>query len=82
MTRDEIAEKVLSIIHEQKTIPEGALKSDTPLTDVGVDSLDALSVLFSIEESFNITIPDDKAKSVKTLDDIVNAIQDLLVVPS
>ncbi len=78
MTRAEIQEKVLALIHEQRTIPSGAVQPDTPLTEVGIDSLDALSVLFSIEENFNISIPDDKAKSVRTLDDIVNTIQELL----
>lgn len=78
MTRAEIEERVVAIIHDQKTLPADSLSRDTPLADVGIDSLDALSILFAIEETFGITVPDDQARSIKTMDDMIGVVEGLL----
>ncbi|HUO83715.1 MAG TPA: acyl carrier protein [Thermoanaerobaculia bacterium] len=82
MERGAIERKVISIVHEQKTIAEDALLPDTPLEQVGIDSLDALNILFEIEETFGITIPDEEARQLRTVGQIVNAVrQHLAAVP-
>lgn len=74
MEREEIADKIREIIRREKTIPEGEFDSSAALGAIGIDSLDALNILFAIEESFAITIPDDTARSIKTFDDLVSAV--------
>lgn len=78
MTRDEITEKLIEIVRHEKTLPDDKLALDTPLADVGIDSLDSLSILFAIEETFHISIPDDAARSIKTLGDMVGVVETLL----
>ncbi len=78
MTRAEIEEKLVVIVRKEKDVPEDKLALDTPLADAGIDSLDALSILFAIEEEFHISIPDDQARSMKTLGDMVNSVESLL----
>jgi len=78
MTRDEIEKKVVAIIHGQKTLPPDSISRSTLLAEAGIDSLDALSILFELEETFAISIPDDRAKEIKTLDDMVSAIEEQL----
>ena len=77
MNRAELEQKILSIIREQKTLPE-AIRPDLQLAELGIDSLDALNILFALEEAFGITIPDEKARSIKTVDDMVSMIEGLL----
>jgi acyl carrier protein len=78
MSRSEIETKVLEIVREQKgAIPEG-FTVETPLTEAGIDSLDALSILFAIEEHFAVSIPDDRARAIRSLNDMVNAIEEQL----
>lgn len=78
MSRQELQAKVLEIIHEQKgPVPEG-FTADTPLVDLGVDSLDSLSLLFAIEEQFSISIPDERARSIRTLNHMLDAIEEQL----
>jgi acyl carrier protein len=77
MDRSEVEQKVISIVREQKKLPE-TIDPNAPLTDAGIDSLDALSILFALEETFRISIPDDKARAIKTLNDMVNTIQELV----
>jgi acyl carrier protein len=77
MQREEIQQKLVEIVRKEKDIPDDKLSLDLPLADAGIDSLDALTILFAIEETFHISIPDDKARAIKTLGDMVNVVQDL-----
>ena len=38
---------------------------ETPLEDLGLDSLDRLTLLFEIEDHFNVAIPDTTASQMK-----------------
>lgn len=78
MTREEIERALIGIVREEKDIPEEKLALSTPLTEVGIDSLDSLTILFAIEEKFHISIPDDKARAIQTLGDMVDIVQELL----
>jgi acyl carrier protein len=77
VTRDEIQRALIDIVRKEKDIPDEKLSPETPLADAGIDSLDALTILFAIEEQFHISIPDDKARSMKTFGDMVNTVVEL-----
>ena len=78
MTRDEVTQKLIGIVRHEKSLPDDTLALDTPLAEAGIDSLDSLSILFAIEEDFHISIPDDKARGIKTLGDMVDIVEGLL----
>ena len=78
MTRAEIEAKLVAIVRKEKDVPADKLSLETPLADAGIDSLDALTILFAIEEEFHISIPDDRARSMKTFGDMVDSIEMLL----
>lgn len=82
VTRAEIEEQLIAIVRREKELPEDALKPETELAAAGIDSLDALTILFAIEEHFHISIPDTAARSMKTLGDMVNAVAAELSVES
>lgn len=77
MDRAEIERKLIEIVRSEKQIPDDKLTPETALADAGVDSLDALTILFAIEEQFGISIPDDKARSMKTFGDMIDAVAEL-----
>jgi acyl carrier protein len=74
MTRDEIAQKLTTIVRSEKEVPDDKLTPETPLADAGLDSLDALTILFAIEEEFKISIPDDRAKAIRTFGDMIDVV--------
>ena len=78
MTRDEIQQKLIDLVRKEKDVPEDQLKDDTPLAEAGIDSLDALNVLFAVEEEFHISIPDDRARGIRTFGDMVTTVEELL----
>ena len=47
------------------------LSLETPLEDLGLDSLDKLCLLFEIEDHFKVVIPDTTASQIKCGADIL-----------
>jgi acyl carrier protein len=75
MTRTEIEQKLIAIVRQEKDIAEDQLKPEMLLADAGIDSLDSLTILFAIEEEFKISIPDDKARAVKSIGDLIDIVE-------
>jgi acyl carrier protein len=81
VTRAEIEQKLIEIVRREKNVPDDLLTASTPLADAGIDSLDALTILFGVEEEFRISIPDDRARAMKTLGDLVDIVESLVPTP-
>jgi acyl carrier protein len=78
MTRGEVEAKLIEIVRKEKPIPDEHLTPETNLAEAGIDSLDALTILFGIEEEFKISIPDDRARAIKTFGDMIDVVESLL----
>ncbi len=75
MDRSELQARLAGIVRREKhNLPDDKISPETALADAGIDSLDALTILFAIEEEFDIHIPDERAKSMKTFGDMVDAV--------
>ena len=46
--------------------------------DLGVDSLDVVNLVMALEDEFDIEIPEDQVKNIKTVGDIVKFIEDTM----
>lgn len=75
---DSVEEKVIATLASVKRIPASQIKLDSSLQELGVDSLDTFTLLFELESKFNISIPDDEARSIRTVSDIVAGVQRIL----
>jgi len=75
---DAVAEKVIATLASVKRIPAENIRLDTNLQEMGIDSLDVFTLLFELENTFKITIPDDDVRSIKTVNDIVEGVKKLL----
>ena len=49
--------KIIKILSEQTLLEPSEIKDNLSLEDLGRDSLALVEIVFSIEETFNITIP-------------------------
>lgn len=65
----EIIVKELNVDAEKVT-PEALLKED-----LGADSIDAVEVIMSLEDEFNMSIDDDAAQDIKSVQDLVDYIE-------
>ena len=70
-------ERVQKIIWEQLEIDSHLVTEDASISgDLGADSLDLVDLSMSIEEEFNLEVPDDVLDHVRTVGDIVKFIED------
>lgn len=71
-----VFDKIKDIIVEQLDVEEDAVTMEASITeDLGADSLDVVDLVMSIEESFDVEIPDEEVENIKTVADIVKYIE-------
>lgn len=65
-------EKVFAIIGEHFDVDPSTLSEQTDLIEeLHADSLDLVELIMAFEESFDVSIPDEVALSVRTIGDVV-----------
>ncbi len=74
---DEITGIVVASIAKIKEIAPETIKLDSSFEDLKMDSLDGLDLFFQLEEAFDLTITDERARSLRTVRDIVKEIEKL-----
>lgn len=57
MHDDDIVDQIVTIIRHVRRDADLQLDKDTPIDSLGIDSLDFVELMFSIEEKFGIDIP-------------------------
>lgn len=73
-----IFDKVKAIIADQLGIDENTIEMDSSIVeDLGADSIDAIDLILSIQEEFDVEIPDEAVEGIKTISDIVKYIEDI-----
>ncbi|MDF2699741.1 MAG: acyl carrier protein [Haloplasmataceae bacterium] len=71
-----IFEKVVELIANELSVSKEEIKMETHLqNDLGADSLDAVELIMTVEEEFDLSIPDDLAQGLKTVGDIVRYLE-------
>ena len=71
-----VLEKVKAILAEQFDVDEDKITADTDLQeDLGADSLDVVDLLMSIEDEFDVEVPDEEIESIKTVGALVSYIE-------
>ena len=71
-----IFEKLKDIIAEQLSVEADEVNMDSNIQDdLGADSLDVVDLITTIEDEFDISIPDEAVEEIKTVGDIVNYIE-------
>lgn len=72
-----IFEKLQEIIAEQleMNIEDVELTSEL-VDDLGADSLDVVDLVMSIEDEFEVEVPDEALEDIRTVEDVVKYIED------
>ena len=70
-------EKITEILITTGECKRKDINPDAKLEDLGVDSLKAITILYDIEEAFNIEIPNDIISSIVTVKNIQEQVASL-----
>ena len=79
---DELTERVLKVIAFVKLLPREKVTAASTFEELGIDSMDAVEILFALENEFDITIPDEDAKTVRGIEQMVEGVGKLVAAKS
>lgn len=72
-----IFDKVKNILCDQLDVEGDTIALESSIIDdLGADSLDVVDLVMSIEEEFDIEVPDEEVESLRTVANIVKYIED------
>jgi acyl carrier protein len=77
----DVAPDVIAIIAKKVRVARPAIAPADKLAELGLESLDAVEMIFDLEEKFNIEIPYNANSSrteFDTVADVVRAVQNLV----
>ena len=72
-------QKIKEIISQQTGIEEEKLGENTTMEDIMADSLDTVELLMTVEESFDIDIPDSDAQKLSNLGELCALVEEKLL---
>ena len=69
-------DKIKKILADTLDVNEEELSADTNIaTDLGADSLDVVEILMSIEDEFEVEIPDSEIENIRTIGELAEYIE-------
>ena len=72
-----LEDRVTALIVEQLGVSKDeAVVTASFIDDLGADSLDIVELVMSLEEEFDIEIPDDDAEKIQTIGDAIAYVKD------
>ena len=72
-----LEDRVTALIVDQLGVSkEEAVLQASFLDDLGADSLDIVELVMSLEEEFDIEIPDDDAEKIQTISDAISYVKE------
>ena len=75
---EEFIQRALKTVASAKRIPPETVKIDSQFLELGIDSMDAVEILFALENEFDINIPDEEVRSVRCVRDLVEGVSRLV----
>ena len=78
MPNDEITARILGIIAETQRKDPAQVTIDSTFEELGIDSMDGVNIVFALENEFNINVPDDDVKKLRSVREVVAGVTRLV----
>ena len=75
---DDLIQRVLKVIATSKRIPLDTVTIESDFQQLSIDSMDAVEILFAMENEFDISIPDEEVRSVRNVRQMCEGVEKLL----
>lgn len=70
-----VSERVRAVVAKSRRRPVEEISIDATFEELGIDSLDGLNLLFEIESEFDVSIPDEEARIIHTVRQMVEGVE-------
>jgi acyl carrier protein len=79
---DDITQRVLKVIATSKRIPPETVTIESDFQQLNIDSMDAVEILFALENEFDISIPDEEVRQVRSVRQMCDGVEKLVAAKS
>ncbi|KGN60848.1 acyl carrier protein 1, chloroplastic [Cucumis sativus] len=78
--KPETVEKVSKIVKKQLALPDDStVNGESKFSTLGADSLDTVEIVMGLEEEFGISVEEESAQSITTVQEAADLIEDLIL---
>ena len=71
-----IEQRVIGAIARSKRIDASGIRPETTFEELEMDSLDAIELLFEIEEEFDLTVEDEAVQGKENVGQVIEAVRE------
>jgi acyl carrier protein len=75
---DDLTQRVLRIIAETQRKDPSQVTIDSSFEELGIDSMDGVNIVFALENEFNVNVPDEEVKNIRSVRDMVEGVRKLV----
>jgi acyl carrier protein len=75
---EDLISRVTGVIAKCQRIPPETVTIDKTFQELNIDSLDGINILFALEGEFDLDIPDEDARGIRTVREMAEGIEKLL----
>src|SRR5215471_17742424 len=72
---DDLSQRVLRIIAETQRKDPSQVTIDSSFEELGIDSMDGVNIVFALENEFNVNVPDEEVKNIRSVRDMVEGVR-------
>lgn len=75
-----VKSKVIDLLAKQLRVAKPSITTESRIEqDLGADSLDSVEIIMELEDVFDLSIPDDEAEKLTTVQEIIDYIESNIV---
>jgi acyl carrier protein len=82
MTEQEVADRARAVLARRLKVDPSTIGAETPVAELGLDSLDLVTMAGEFEEVFSITIATRQIMEIRTFGDIVRQLTAKVAAPA
>jgi acyl carrier protein len=75
---EDLKGRVIKVIAKTQRIPVETVSIDSTFEELKIDSLDGINLIFALESEFNVDIPDEEARSIRSVRQMAQGIAQLM----
>jgi len=75
---DELTTRILRIIAETQRKDPAQVTVASSFEELGIDSMDGVNIIFALENEFDINVPDEEVKNIRSVRDMVEGVRQLV----
>lgn len=75
---EELSQRFLKVIATVKRLPPEKVTLESSFEELGIDSMDAVEILWALENEFDVSIPDEAAKGVRNMREMAEGVAKLV----